>query len=372
MDTAARGELSPVRNRVERLFLTWFFVIIPVIYVLRLAVQYAAYGELPYALGDTVKIASEVALLILFTFANSFLVTVAQALKALFSNGVVAHSTEDDREISILQAASERALDRQLNHGARVVFAGALALVSFYYYETRLGGWSALAPGLSVLRAFDLLLYSLPTVGYTYFVGIVFWKLFASSLFFQSFPERYRVIPRVLHPDGACGCLPIGDLCVSMMQVAVAPTVLSALLLIAYLVPRGFLGYFTANRTLLTGFIPLILGAGVVGLMMGFLPLFKFHLSIMSHRQQWSEQLHGLAERIVAERVKVLNPADAADDTSLDAVTKRIAQLQSQYETLRKIPLWPTDGRLVARIWASVGVIGAQLLGFIETVRRFS
>jgi hypothetical protein len=117
-------------------------------------------------------------------------------------------------------------------------------------------------------------------------------------------------------------------------------------------------------------FTPLILGVGVIGLVVEFLPLFKFHLAIIRHRHEWTCELKGLAERIIAEKAKVLGPAESLQGTSIDVVLKTVTELQSHYEASRKVRMWPVDGRLVTRIWGSVGILGGQLLAFLEAVRK--
>ena len=216
------------------------------------------------------------------------------------------------------------------------------------------------------------MLYFVPTVCYSYFVGTVAWRLFTTSWFFQRFPERYTLVPSFLHPDRACGFLPLGDLCLKMMFVAVIPTTLSGLFILAYLTPGGILKYLSANPTLLFGFMPLILAVGIVGLAIGFLPLFRFHLTILTHKDEWTGQLKALADRIVAEKAKILRPSEDLDQTRLDAVLKIIPELQSQYEASCRVRLWPVDGALVAQIWGSIALLSGQVLGFIETVRKVS
>jgi hypothetical protein len=225
---------------------------------------------------DLAKIASELALMILLTLANTFLATISPTIASLFSNGVVLRQTGKDGELLETLVTCEQTLDRLLNHDARILVAAITAFVTLYYYVTRMGGMSGLVPTGSLLNALDIMLYFVPTIFYTYFVGIVVWKLVVTSLFFQSFPERYALVPRFLHPDGACGLLPLGELCLRMMYVAVIPTVLSGLFLLSgFVVPGGIAGYVTPNTTLLFGFTPLILSVGIIGLVIGFLPLFQ-------------------------------------------------------------------------------------------------
>jgi hypothetical protein len=373
MSASVRSELVPVRNSVERFFFAWFFVLIPGVYTLRLTLQYAESRTLPYAFLDLVKIAAELAFLILLTLANTFLATVRPTIASLFSNGVVSRQTGGDSELLETQATCEQTIDRLLNHDARILVAGIVAFITLYYYVTRMGGLSVLVPTGALLNFLDVMLYFVPTVCYTYFIGIVVWKLLVTSLFFQSFPERYALVPRFLHPDGACGLLPLGDLCLRMMYVAVIPTVLSSLFLLSqFIALQGIAGYITPNKTLLFGFTPLILGVGIIGLVIGFLPLFRFHLAIIKYRHEWTEQLKALAERIIAEKAKMLRPPEDLKDEPIDTVLKTLTELQSYYEASRKVRMWPVDRGLIARIWGSVALLGGQLVAFIEIVRKIS
>jgi hypothetical protein len=368
---AAPGKWIPVRSSIERFFLRWFFAIIPAVYILRLGVQYAESGALPYALLDRVKIASELALLIVLALANTFLATIGPTIMSLFANGAVVSRTREPGDLQAIQAACERTIDRLLNHRARIPVAATVALATLVYYLTRMGGLSIFVSGGSLLNMLDVGLYFVPTVCYAYFVGVIFWKLFVTSLFFQSFPERFPLVPRFLHPDGACGLLPVGDLCLSMMYVAVVPTVLSGVFLLAYFAPGGIAAYLTPNNTLLFGFTPLILGIGMIGIALGFLPLFRFHLAIVEHRHEWVTELKTLAERIMAEKAKLLHPSENSGEP-LDATLRRVNELQLHYEASRKVRMWPLDSGLLVRIWGSVALVSSQLLAFMETIGKVS
>lgn len=365
-------QLVPVRSSVERFFLAWFFVLIPAMYTFRLAVEYAESRTLPLALHDGVKIASEFALLIVFTLANTLLATLNPTIVSLFLNGVVSTLGAGDDGLSETLASCERSIDSRLNHDARIVVGSFVAFATFCYYVARMRGLATLVPTGSLLRLLDVVLYFGPTVCYAYFVGIIAWKLSVTSLFFQSFPEQYAVVPRFLHPDGACGLLPVGDLCLRMMYVAVIPTALSAFFLLAHFAPQRFPAYLTPNETLLFGFTPLILGGGVIGLVIGFVPLFRFHLAIIKYRHEWTWQQRGLAERIIAEKARIFRSSENLGESSIDAVPKTVTELQSQYEASRKVRMWPVDGGLVARIWGSVALVSGQLLAFIETARKIT
>ena len=372
MSTAVHNHLVPVRNRVERFFLDWFLLLVPGVYALRMTVQYAESGRLPYALLDTVKMAAELAILIALTLANQWLATIGPTISSLFSNGVAAARTEEASELDTIQGQCAQTLERQLNHSVRIVIALIMAFATLYYYVRRMGGLAVFDRSSSALQILDVILYFLPTVCYAYFVGTVTWRLFVTSWFFLRFPDRYALTPRFLHPDGACGLLPLGDLCLRMMYVAVIPTVISALFLLAHFAPDGIAGYLAANTTLLYGFTPLILSVGIIGLVIGFLPLFRFHLTLIRHQDEWTAQLAVLADRIITEKARIMTPSEDSTALPLDVVLNTITGLQSHYEASRRVRMWPVDTGQVTRIWGSVALVSGQLLAFAEAVRTIS
>ena len=79
-----------------------------------------------------------------------------------------------------------------------------------------------------------------------------------------------------------------------------------------------------------------------------------------------------LAERIIAEKAKILRPPEDLREPPIDTVLKTLTELQSHYEASRKVRMWPVDGGLVARIWGSVALVSGQLMAFIEIVRKIS
>ena len=168
---------------------------------------------MPYTLSDHVKIASELALLIALTLANTLLATIRPTIVSLLLNGVVSGHTAGSGDRSKTQSTCEGRIDRLLNHEGRILSGAIVASATLYYYVARTQGLTILTEAGSFLRILDVVLYFVPTTCYAYFVGIIVWKMFVTSFFFQSFPERYTVVPRFLHPDGACGLLPVGDLC---------------------------------------------------------------------------------------------------------------------------------------------------------------
>ena len=154
-----------------------------------------------------------------------------------------------------------------------------------------------------------------------------------------------------------------------MMYVAVIPTVLSGLFLLSHWAPQELAGYLLPNR-ILFGFTPLILGVGIVGLVIGFLPLFRFHLATIKHRHEWTLELRTLAEWIIAEKTKVLRPPQDLRAPPMESVVKTVTELQAYCETTRKVRMSPVTVDLFRACGISRSSQPGQLLAFIETVRK--
>ena len=373
MGASANGEdLVPVRNRIERSFLRYFYLIIPVTYAFRVTLEYADSQTLPLALTDSVKIVSELGLLIVFALANALFSLLGPTIASLLANGVIARQALSESDSRERPGSDEQALDSLLNHKARILIGTIAALATLGYYVTRIGGPSAFFNTTGSFGFFDLVLYVVPSSCYAYFVGIVAWKIIATSLFFQWFPNRYSVVPRFLHPDRAGGLLPIGNLCLRMIYIAVVPTLLSAAFILASFFTRfGMAKYFVPNSVLF-GFIPLVLSLGLGGLTLGFLPLFRFHVAMTSRRYETIEQLAALAEKIIAAKLQILEAPSESRLEGLEARLKTLSDLESYYDAARKVHMWPVDTSVLARIWGSFILLAGQVAGLLELIRTVS
>jgi hypothetical protein len=194
-------------------------------------------------------------------------------------------------ELSQTQATCEWAIDRRLNHDARILVASIVAVCNFLLlrrkdgrsHDTRTDGLPAEGIGCrTVLRADGLLRIfcrnnRLETVRNKLVFSVLPWAVRDSSPILTPrwrlrSPASRRSVPkndvRSCHSNRAVWSFPSCPLCASRIC-----------------------GYLTPNDTLLFGFTPLILGGGVIGLVIGFLPLFRFHLVINKYRDEWTWEL---------------------------------------------------------------------------------
>lgn len=364
--------LVAVRNRIERLFFRYFYLIIPVTYALRVALEYADSQTLPLALRDSVKSLSELAVLTVFALANALFSELRPTIASLLANGVIARQALRESDSRDSSTSYEQALDTLLNHRARILIGTMAALATLGYYVIRIGGASAFLNTTGGFGFFDLVLYVVPSSCYAYFLGVVAWKVIATSLFFQRFPNHYSVVPRFLHPDRAAGLLPIGNLCLQLMYIAVVPTLLSATIILASFFARfGMAKYLIPNRVLF-GFIPPVLLLGLGGLILGFLPLFRFHLVMIGKRHEWIEQLAALAEKIITAKLQILEAPSESRPGGLETRLKTLSDFESYYNAAGKVHMWPVDTGVLARIWGSFVLLAGQVAGLLALIRTIS
>ncbi len=174
----------PIKNPIEKWFFGHFALVIPALYGLRLAVQYAIEPDaVPYTWQhDAVRTASEVALLLAFLMGRQFLAPISPTLASLAANKVLRlrERTEDPSPCS--KALLDGRLERRLNHRARIIFGTTAAVITALYYWQK-GSFTRSVSSGGQLAFLDYALYLVP-IAYVYFLGILAWKMLVSSAFF--------------------------------------------------------------------------------------------------------------------------------------------------------------------------------------------
>jgi hypothetical protein len=235
-NSSERVSLVVVRSTIERFFFQKFIFIIPAVYIFRSFIEYLDSRTFPYTLLDFSKILTELAVIIALICSNLLFTSIPDTLSQLFLGDVILQRKQGIKHNDKSLGTFVRDFDFWLNRSARKFFGFFTALAMFVYYissEPNFGG--LIGPWNSILPYVDRLLYSLPTVFYAYFVGIVIWNL------------------------------------------------------------------STANYA----FISLLLTGGIVGSILGLVPIFKFHQVMLSQREEMLELLNQISQRIVALKLEL-------------------------------------------------------------------
>jgi hypothetical protein len=157
-----------VRNPIEKLFLKYFYFIIPGVYLFRSLLQFINTNSVPNALFDFVKIPSELALMIALGCCSIlFRDTQILLIQLLYSEPIVKQSSEDsgiEDRINLFLSKS----DLRLNHGLRVLIGLSSSILVLIYYILRLGGISQIFSIMNRIGfsffSIDLILYIFPSV----------------------------------------------------------------------------------------------------------------------------------------------------------------------------------------------------------------
>jgi hypothetical protein len=128
-----------VRNPIEKLFLKYFYFIIPGVYLFRSLLQFINTNSVPNALFDFVKIPSELALMIALGCCSIlFRDTQILLIQLLYSEPIVKQSSEDsgiEDRINLFLSKS----DLRLNHGLRVLIglSSSILVLHILHIKTR-------------------------------------------------------------------------------------------------------------------------------------------------------------------------------------------------------------------------------------------
>lgn len=378
-------QLVVVRSYIETFFFSNFILIILGVYFIRSSLQFIYYEEFPYALLDFVKIFSEIALIIAFVFTKILFFEIKYRIFQLLSSEVISHNIKGEIDNHTINNQFINRFDFWLNHHLRKLVAVFSALIAFMYYLIKIihdvnssGGISELLKREDIIiTCVDLMLYSLPSVVYAYFAGVIAWKLFATSYNLLKIPNNYKVNVRFDHPDGAGGLMPVGMLCLHMVYVTVVPTVISAFILTVpfwapYVLPIHLLQYVTANQFVLRGLCPIILFVGILGSALGLLPFFRFHYEMLQHKLENAKILSGIAEKIVVLKMAVVEISENNGSGSIDDTLKKLNALQSIYEANNKTSSWPMNKQVLVRIWGTQTFLFGQIVLLFNSIKQLN
>jgi hypothetical protein len=138
-------EIVAVRNPFERFFLSNFLIIIPCVYIFRCLSQFIVNDGIPDSLLDFPKILSEVAVIIALIFSNILLSQVRLRLSQLYLTGIVIPKpVQSDIYRTDHWNTFLEYFDSRLNSQYRIIIGFIVALIVFYYYVLRVGGFSQL------------------------------------------------------------------------------------------------------------------------------------------------------------------------------------------------------------------------------------
>jgi len=174
------------------------------------------------------------------------------------------------------------------------------------------------------------------------------------------------------HPDGAGGLLPIGKLSLNLLYVTVMPSLLSACILVAPLIPTPLLLLFAANNVLLFWLSPLILFAGILGSILALLPVLSFHQTMEKQKIEMIVILEKVSSKIIALKNNFIISQQSDPPENLDRLIKEITALEAFYKSHENINTWPINKHVLVNIWGTQVFLVGQVAAFLNWVTKTS
>lgn len=248
-----------------------------------------------------------------------------------------------------LEAAIEHRADSYAEVGGIAIGALMIVVFSATYW--------VLAPG-TYPTIVKLFLTGTATVG-GYVVGRVLGRMVAVGRLGTTIAssQQWAVRPQVHGLDGAAGLAPVGYMYLHQAGTLLVPAVFFAGWWFAIPLSPSLSGY-ASWRPLYLGLLTLSV---LAQLLVFVLPILSFHAQMDS----WREGVIRSTEQQSARRLRELDAALATtEDPRARAVIKEeVASITERYESARRLPTWPVDGRTRRRITIRNFVLLIPLLG---------
>jgi hypothetical protein len=166
------------------------------------------------------------------------------------------------------------------------------------------------------------------------------WKLHQLGILFD-----FNVHP--WHPDKSGGLKPLGHLTLTIAALFLIPSMLLAGWILA---PHSLTSGVDQYENLKPMLKPLLGAAVIAGLIAFFFPLYEVHKAMMRKRRAFEARID-LVSRSAWERVNELfNTETILQAPGVEEFARRVAVFDDLYKRMRKIPAWPFDAIIVAKL----------------------
>lgn len=358
-----RDDIEMVSNSFESSFLKKSIAIIPFVYLLRIIVAYPV--AFTFVTNDVVSILTQVSFIVAFLLSSSFLEYIPFGLNTLFLEGIINSKSNSS---SPTQYSIKR-YKFLLNHRFRIIFGGMASLLLLVYHYQKISEYQKILQTKTFLVTPDLIINVCSDVFFAYFVGLIFWKMLVTCWYFLAIPDYYDLNIKHGHPDGAGGLLPIGIVGLKMIYISMTPSILSVTLIILSFtnIPT-----MTANDVLLFRFAPLGLAFGLLGTIIGIIPIIKIHQNMVEKKITQTSKLNQIVNVVLTLKEEQLKLMDKGDFKKNDDLNKTILSYENLHKEIRNYRTWPLNKEITTQIAATQTLLLGQAFALIELLSKLS
>lgn len=249
---------------------------------------------------------------------------------------------------------------RQLIAGLICGLLGSFWLIKLAFF------WFSLStvqnnPSVSSIYQFfmlsEILLWTI-TFSVGYMVGLMVWRMVVIGLTVHKLGREFDLTLQRSHPDGCEGLAPLGNLCLwNAIIISPAGIYLSArLVLVDYF--QEYL-YF------------LLIVVLVIAVISFFAPLWNIHKVMAGKRDEINQQLNELSQNINLLSRELLDKGNILDPKEIETIEKKLDSLHKIYKDNQRIPVWPFNTSILARLVTSQIVPLLSIIGLGQPIVEF-
>ena len=354
--------LKVVSNR----FLRTGIASLPILVVLLLLADWLI-GSRAFA-GDLFRLTGVLTIAIEFIVLGQLFGNLPEAFESIWARDLLWYSPDSEQRekefIKFIDAA-EAALNSRWSSAVGIL--GAIAGVSATYPVRFF-----LQTGASPFNFDELLAYyvwgnaAFVAAPLGYLLGFLIWRVGVIAVYISKLGRTFEIRIQPNHPDQCGGLRPIGNLCLMIALLLLAPAV--------FLSVWGFATtFFNAGgeiyNQLWSGLFRqwLVLLSGLA--LFAFLwPLYSLHLQMDRQRREIQTELDDLAQRIDELSTQLRTLAHTLTPEQGGEKLKSLEFMEKVYEANSRIPAWPIDWQTILKFSSAQAVPILGLLGTSESV----
>lgn len=196
-------------------------------------------------------------------------------------------------------------------------------------------------------------------------LGLMVWKMIATSISVSDLMEKFQVEPRLGHPDKAGGLAPLGYLCLWNCIIATMPAIYFSLWL-SFGNLNKYGGLYGMTNYYIYEFLILLLISCVIPFYICFIwPVWKVHQQMNEWRDSKSERLYQIGHSIHQFESKLLNETEKLNWIERKSLLKQLEEMKQIYTQNEKLPLWPFNIAILGKLSLTYII---PLLTFINQV----
>lgn len=357
-------------NIISNSILYWLSENLPFILLLFLLIDWLL--EWNTFSGDLLRLPAIVVVIVDLFIMRLLFARVPEAFRSIWAQGQVRASV-DGSPVQESMVNFFLRFEKTLNSRWSWLIGSIFAIGSFF---VTLGGRALLGVETGPSTASQLIVYySFYRLGFispiiSFIVGLLVWRVAIIALYIHRFGKYYELNLIINHPDKSGGLRPLGNLCLIIAFLLLAPAIYLSfwgIMATNYQIPGiEFIVYVWSDvfRKLL-----LVLSASAFFLFLQ--PLYSVHIQMRRREKELRGDLERLSKKIGQLTREIWMYAETEEPAQGTEKVRALEFMEDVFQKNRRIPTWPLDWGIIWKFVAGQAVPILTLIGTSEPLIRW-